>query len=88
MTFLYSTLSGPEHVPAQDASELLSIARGFPRWDALNTGSEPTHFLARSCGKRKRVARRGKRTRKEEDQRERTPYCLTYNARRYSLVLT
>jgi hypothetical protein len=35
MTFLYSTLSGPEHVPAQDASELLGIARGLPQWDAL-----------------------------------------------------
>ena len=31
MTFLYSTLSGPEHVPAQDASELLGTARGLPR---------------------------------------------------------
>ena len=27
MTFLYSTLSGPENVPAQDASELLGVAR-------------------------------------------------------------
>ena len=35
MTFLYSTLSGPENVPAKDASELLGIARQLPRWDAL-----------------------------------------------------
>ena len=35
MTFLYSTLSGPENVPARDASELLGIARRLPRWDAL-----------------------------------------------------
>lgn len=35
MTFLYSTLSGAENVPAQDASELLGIARRLPRWDAL-----------------------------------------------------
>jgi superfamily II DNA or RNA helicase len=31
MIFLYSTLSGAEHVPAQDASELLDIVRGLPR---------------------------------------------------------
>ena len=35
MTFLYSTLSGPENVPAKDASELLGIARQLPRRDAL-----------------------------------------------------
>ena len=35
MAFLYSTLSGGENVPAQDASELLGIVRGLPRWDAL-----------------------------------------------------
>ncbi len=35
MRFLYSTLSGPENVPAQDASELLGVARGLPVWDAL-----------------------------------------------------
>jgi hypothetical protein len=35
MTFLYSTLSGPENVPALDASALLGIVRGLPRWDAL-----------------------------------------------------
>jgi hypothetical protein len=35
MGFLYSTLSGPENVPAQDASGLLGVARGLPRWDAL-----------------------------------------------------
>jgi hypothetical protein len=35
MMFLYSTISGPENVPAQDASELLGIARGLPEWDAL-----------------------------------------------------
>jgi hypothetical protein len=27
-----------------------------------STGSKPAHFLARSCGKRERIARRGKRS--------------------------
>jgi hypothetical protein len=35
MTFLYSTISGPENVPAQNAAELIGIARGLPMWDAL-----------------------------------------------------
>ena len=35
MTFLYSTISGPENVRAQSAAELLAIARGLPAWDAL-----------------------------------------------------
>jgi hypothetical protein len=35
MTLLYSTFSGAETVPAQDASELLGIARQLPGWEAL-----------------------------------------------------
>ena len=35
MAFLYSTLSRTDNVPAQDASELLGIARELPRWDTL-----------------------------------------------------
>ena len=44
MTFLYSTLSGPENVPAQDVSELLGIARGLPRWDALIIVAENENY--------------------------------------------
>ena len=44
MTFLYSTLSGPENVPARDASELLGIARGLPRWDALIIVAENDNY--------------------------------------------
>lgn len=44
MTFLYSTLSGPENVPAQDASDLLGIARGLPRWDALIIVAENANY--------------------------------------------
>ena len=44
MTFLYSTLSGPENVPARDAPELLGIARGLPRWDALIIVAENEHY--------------------------------------------
>ena len=44
MTFLYSTLSGPEYVPAQDASELLGIARRLPRWDALIIVAENENY--------------------------------------------
>ena len=65
MAFLYSTLSGTDNVPAQDASELLGIARELPRWDTLIVIAEneqyPRLFLAKSCGKRESVARRGKR---------------------------
>ena len=44
MTFLYSTLSGPDHVPAQDASELLGVARRLPRWDALIIVAENENY--------------------------------------------
>jgi hypothetical protein len=44
MAFLYSTLSGPVDVPAQDASELLGVARELPRWDALIIVAENDHF--------------------------------------------
>jgi hypothetical protein len=44
MTFRYSTLSGPENVPAQDASELLGIARELPRWDALIIVAENENY--------------------------------------------
>jgi hypothetical protein len=44
MTFLYSTLSGPQYVPAQDASELLGIARELPRWDALMFVAENENY--------------------------------------------
>ena len=44
MAFLYSTLSGPENVPAQDAPELLGIARGLPRWDALIIVAENENY--------------------------------------------
>jgi hypothetical protein len=44
MAFRYSTLSGPENVPAEDASELLGIARGLPRWDALIIVAENDNY--------------------------------------------
>jgi hypothetical protein len=44
MAFLYSTLSGPENVPARDAPELLGIARERPRWDALIIVAENENY--------------------------------------------
>jgi hypothetical protein len=44
LTFLYSTVSGAENVPAQDASELLGIARRLPRWDALIIVAENENY--------------------------------------------
>ncbi len=44
MTFLYSTLSGPENAPAHHASELLGIARQLPRWDALIIVAENDNY--------------------------------------------
>ena len=59
MAFLYSTLSGPENVPAQDASELLGIARELPRWDALIIVAENEQLSAAA-----RYVARGSRLRR------------------------
>ena len=44
MAFLYFTFSEPENVPAQAAPELLGIARGLPRWDALIIVAENDNY--------------------------------------------
>jgi len=44
MAFLYSTLFGTDNVPAQEASELLAIARELPRWDTLIVVAENEQY--------------------------------------------